>query len=292
MITSVSKVLITGPTGNIGMAVIKALQKQNHSLDIISGVRDLEDASKKLAAYKVSFEKFDFTDASTYKPALKNCDILFLLRPPQITNTEKYFKPLVQAAKDNGVKYIIFLSVQGVEKSNIIPHHKIEQQIIASGIPYTFLRPAYFMQNFTTTLHNDLVKKERIFLPAGNAKFTLVDVADIGNVTTAILNDISLHHNKAYELTSSIKLTFKEMAQELSRGLGIYISYQSPSLLNFYFTKRKERLSAGYIFVLIMLHYFPRFQREPAVTDCIKVIIGIEPLEFDQFINNNKSLLM
>ncbi len=291
MTTSLSNILLTGATGNIGMAVIKAIQKQNNHLDIVAGVRDLEADSKKLAAYKVSFEKFDFTDASTYKPALQNCDVLFLLRPPQITNTKKYFKPLVQAAKDNGVKHIIFLSVQGVEKSSIIPHHKIEKQIVASGIPYTFLRPAYFMQNFTTTLHNDLVNKGKIFLPAGNTKFTLVDVTDIGNVTAAILNDISLHHNKAYDLTSSIKLTFKEMAQKLSLGLGVYISYQSPTLLNFFFTKRREKLSTVYILVLIMLHYFPRFQKEPAVTDCIKKITGIEPLEFDQFINHNKSLL-
>lgn len=291
MTSSLSNILVTGATGNIGMAVIKVLQKQNHHLDIIAGVRDLEADSKKLAAYKVSFEKFDFTDPSTYKPALQNCDVLFLLRPPQITNTKKYFKPLVQAAKDNGVKHIIFLSVQGVEKSSIIPHHKIEKQIVASGLPYTFLRPAYFMQNFTTTLHNDLVNKEKIFLPAGNTKFTLVDVTDVGNVTAAILNDISLHHNKAYDLTSSLKLTFKEMAQELSRGLGVYISYQSPTLLNFFFTKRREKLSTSYILVMIMLHYFPRFQKEPAITDCIKKITGIEPLEFDQFINNNKSLL-
>lgn len=74
-------------------------------------MRDLERERKNLADYRVSFEKFDFTDAFTYKPALQNCDILDLLRPPQISNTKKYFKPLVQAAKDNEVKHIIFLSV-------------------------------------------------------------------------------------------------------------------------------------------------------------------------------------
>jgi uncharacterized protein YbjT (DUF2867 family) len=77
------------------------------------------------------------------------------------------------------------------------------------------------MQNFSTTLRQELINNKRIYLPAGSAKFTLVDVTDIGNVTAKILNDLTLHYNKAYELTSSIKLSFKEMAQELSRGLGI-----------------------------------------------------------------------
>ena len=292
MTTSLSKILITGATGNVGIAVMNALQRQNHSLNVIAGVRDLVADSKKLASYKVSFEQFDFMDAATYKPALQNCDILFLLRPPQIADTKNIFKPLINSAKENSVKHIIFLSVQGVEKSSIIPHHKIEKQILASGIPYTFLRPAYFMQNFTTTLHSDLVNKKLIYLPAGNAKFTLVDVADIGNVTATILKDVSIHQNKSYELTSKTTLTFEEMAQQLSRGLGIEITYTSPSLINFFFTKQKEKVPTGYILVLIMLHYFPRFQKTPAVTDCIKKITGIEALEFDQFINNNKTLLM
>jgi uncharacterized protein YbjT (DUF2867 family) len=292
MVSSTYKILITGATGNVGMAILNAIQKQNISLNIITGVRDLTTDSKKLASYKVSFEQFDFMNAATYKPALQNCDILFLLRPPQIADTKNIFEPLIQSAKDNGVKHIIFLSVQGVEKSSIIPHHKIEKQIVASGIPYTFLRPAYFMQNFTTTLHNDLVNKRLIYLPAGQAKFTLVDVADIGNVAATILKNVELHKNKIYELTTTTKLTFAQMAQQLSRGLGIEITYTSPSLINFFITKQKEKLPVGYIFVLIMLHYFPRFQKEPAVTDCIKKITGIEALEFDQFINNNKTLLL
>lgn len=43
------------------------------------------------------------------------------------------------------------------------------------------------MQNFTTTLHTDLLNYHKIFLPAGKAKFTLIDVTDIGRVAANIL---------------------------------------------------------------------------------------------------------
>lgn len=75
----------------------------------------------------------------------------------------------------------------------------------------------------------------------GITKFTLVDVSDIGNVTTSKLANMDANQIKVYELTSSIKLTFTEMAHELSRGLGVYIYYISPSLLNCYFTNRKQQ---------------------------------------------------
>ena len=286
-----TKVLITGATGNVGLELIKSFQKMDHQLDIYAGVRDIVADKIRLANYKVNFSQFNVTDLNTYNTALDGCNILFLLRPPQISEVEKYFKPIIDTCKDKGVKHIIFLSVQGVEKSKIIPHHKIERLIVDSKISYTFLRPAYFMQNFTTTLRGDLVKKKRIYLPAGNAKFTLIDVRDIGKVSASILTDISSHINKYYELTCYEKLTFLEMAGILSIRLGFKIKYKSPNLIDFFLAKRREKMPTMFILVMIMLHYFPRFQNEPEITDWVKNITNKEPTTFEQFINNNKDIL-
>ncbi len=285
------KVLITGATGNVGFEVIKSFQKFNHHLEITAGIRDFSTDKEKLAAYKIGFVQFDFMDFTTYKPALEDCEILFLLRPPQISDVKKYFKPLIETAKKVGVKHIVFLSVQGVEKSTIIPHHKIEKLIVNSGIPYTFLRPAYFMQNFMGNLHTDLVTHHKIFLPAGNAKFTLIDVRDIGEVAATILTNTTKHINVAYDLTNNEKLTFKEMSMQLSEGLNTKITYESPNLFTFYWTKRKEKMPFMLIMVMIMLHYLPRFQKEPQITEGVKNIIGKEPITFNQFIKDNKTVL-
>ncbi|MGY6561756.1 MAG: NmrA family NAD(P)-binding protein [Luteibaculaceae bacterium] len=286
-----TKVLITGATGNVGNEVIKSLQNIDHQLDIYAGVRNLTTDYNKLDNLKVKFAQFDFTDSTTYENSLDGCSILFLLRPPQISEVEKYFKPIIDICKDKGVKHIVFLSVQGVEKSKIIPHHKIEKLIVDSTIPYTFLRPAYFMQNFTTTLHTDLVNKKRIYLPAGKAKFVLVDVRDIGAVSATILTNISEHINKSYELTSNEKLTFSEMAKILSNLLRTDIQYISPSLLSFFLAKRKENTPTMLILVMIMLHFFPRFQKEPETTNWVDKITNRQPTTFEQFINDNKKAL-
>jgi uncharacterized protein YbjT (DUF2867 family) len=285
-------ILITGASGNVGIEVIKSLQKLTMPLNVVAGVRDIETDSKKLAFAKIKLVEFDITNPSTSKNAFNNCDIIFLLRPPQISDVQKYFEPLINGAVKAKSKHIVFLSVQGVEKSKIIPHHKIEKLIVESKIPYTFLRPAYFMQNFTTTLRNDLIHKKRIFLPAGNSKFTLVDVNDIGKVTAKILSNTESHINQAYELTSTVKYSFQQIAEKLTVGLGTKIEYTSPSLLKFFLTKRKERIPVMLILVMIMLHYFPRFQKEPMITDWIKKITGDEPISFEQFISTNKALLI
>ena len=138
---------------------------------------------------------------------------------------------------------------------------------------------------------NDLKTKNRIYLPAGNAKFTLIDVTDIGQVAAKILTETTHHKNQCYELTCNEKLTFAEMAAKLSEGLGKIIKFESPNPVRFFITKRKEKLPAMLILVMIMLHYFPRFQKEPDTTDCVEKILNKQPKSFDQFILENKTRL-
>jgi uncharacterized protein YbjT (DUF2867 family) len=135
------------------------------------------------------------------------------------------------------------------------------------------------------------VNNKRIYLPAGNAKFTLIDIRDIGAVAANILTNISQYTNQSYELTCKEKLTFSEMASVLSNGLGIKIEYNSPNLISFFLTKRKEKIPTMFILVMILLHYFPRFQDEPETTNWVEKIIKKQPTTFEQFISDNKKLL-
>lgn len=125
----------------------------------------------------------------------------------------------------------------------------------------------------------------------GRAKLTLIDVDDIGLVAAKILTEPEVHLNKSYELTNGEKLSFAEMANKLSSGLGKKIQYISPNLLQFYLTKRKECVPSMFILVLIMLHYFPRFQKTPKTTQWVKNITGHEPKSFDDFVQSNTKQL-
>jgi len=286
-----TNVLITGATGNVGSEVIRSLNAMQHTLRISAGVRNLEEEGPVPPERAIHRVHFDFMDLGTYATALRGCDILFLLRPPAISAVKTYFAPLIAVAKVEGVKHIVFLSVQGAEKSRIIPHHRIERLIVDSGIPHTFLRPAYFMQNFTTTLRRELVERKQIFLPAGDARFTLIDVRDIGAVAAQVILAPRSYLNRKLELTSAEPMDFEKMADELSRVLGTTITYRSPNLLAFYLAQRKDGVPAAMILVLIMLHFLPRFQQEPAVTDVVQEITGRAPASFAQFVQDHTAQL-
>jgi uncharacterized protein YbjT (DUF2867 family) len=277
-------IFITGATGNVGVEVVKALSNSEHT--IIAGVRNVDQTNIE----GVELRTFDFVDPSTFENALVNCDVLFLLRPPNITVTNKIFLPLLESAKHAGISRIIFISVQGAEQSKLIPHHKMEALIKASGIAYTFLRPAYFMQNFTTTLRSDM-QKNRIFLPAGNAKFTLIDIRDIAFVTKVVIENLDQYKNSAYDLTSYDLLSFEEMTAIINSNITRTIEYVSPNPVSFYVQKRQEGFETGYIMVLLLLHMLPRFQKPPQVNSNFPLMFGAPPISFAQFCEDYKNQL-
>jgi len=288
---SSKKVFITGATGNVGMEILKQLKIQDSELLFFAGVRHLDSDSIKLQGYPVVPLNFDFLDISTHKPALMGMHILFLLRPPQISQVGPYFLSIIKVAREVGIQFILFVSVQGVEKSSLIPHYKIEKEILQSGINYCFLRPAYFMQNFTTSLRRDLIQKNRLILPAGSAQFTLLDVEDLALVSLNVIHNPDFYLNSKMDLTSNDLLRFPEMATLLSTVLGRRIKFNSPSLLKFFIQKRLEGRPTAYILVLIMLHYLPRFQKAPKPSPWVRSILGREPQNFESFIDRNRKLL-
>ncbi len=281
-----SRILITGATGNIGAAVIQSLFDKSTEHTIIAGVRDVERAKKQLGSFeKLKYKVFDFEDSSTYQNALQNIDTVFLLRPPHISDVSRYFKPLLEEVREQGIRNIVFLSVQGVEKSKVIPHNKIERLIREQGFDFIFLRPSYFMQNLTTTLADDIKNKREIILPAGNARFNWVDANDVGEVAALMLDQFSSYRNKSFDITGYENMTFGEVTSLINAELtGQPVAYRRKGPIQFYLLKKAQGVKPGYIFVLLMLHYLPRFQKEPEVSVFFEELTGKKPCTVQEFI--------
>ena len=283
-------VLVTGATGQVGFETILSLMAFSADLNIVAAVRNVANDAKKFTDMPVKVVAFDFEKCADFETLFETINILFLLRPPQISDVQKVFTPIISAAKHSKIEHIVFLSVQGVDKNSIIPHHKIEKLIALSGIPYTFVRPAYFMQNFTSTLLKDIIVNREIYLPAGKAQFSIIDLKDLGLVIAHVLINPRSFVNQSFDVTNRELKTFKEMAEEFSQILGYTIQYRSPNLISFYLRKRREGMASVFILVMIMLHYFPRFQKPPVLTNQVFLITGKEPFAFIDFIKREKEI--
>jgi uncharacterized protein YbjT (DUF2867 family) len=83
-------------------------------------------------------------------------------------------------------------------------HCQAEQIIEESRISFTFLRPNEFMQNFVNSHSHSIKNNNAFYLPAQDAKVSIVDVRDIAAIAVKILtydNTNDIHNNKAYLIT-------------------------------------------------------------------------------------------
>lgn len=286
------KILITGATGNIGTEVLRS-PGLNNSNQIIAGVRNIAKAKHLFPEFKdLQYREFDFEDPHTFDSALENIDCVFLLRPPHISDVDKYFSPLIRKIKEKGVRQIVFLSVQGAEKSKIIPHNKIEKLIRESGLEFIFLRPSYFMQNLTTALLQDIKLRSKIVLPAGKAKFNWIDIKNIGELAAKLLSGFDFHKNLIVEITGPENLDFYEAASILSDVTGKKIDFENVNPIRFFRLKKKEGLQPGLIIVMTMLHFLPRLQKAPEISDNFEAITGNKPTTLRQFIEREKQIFL
>lgn len=137
-------VVVTGASGNVGAAVVDELRALG---------ADARPALKP---------GFDFVDASTYGTTVAGADGLFLLRPPPIGDVKSTLNVLVDRAVDAGVKHIVFLSVAGVQDKRWVPHHAVEEHVRKTGVPFTFLRAGFFMQNLVDAYARDIRERGEI----------------------------------------------------------------------------------------------------------------------------------
>lgn len=157
-----TKVLVTGSTGNIGKFVVEKLIEKK--VEVKASVRDLEKGKTIFPNNKVELVKFDLINQETYDEALNGVTKIFLMRPPQLARPKEEVLPFLEVAKKVGVEHIVFVSLLGVEKNPVVPHRKIEEFIRNLGFHYTFLRPSFFMQNLNTTHLDDIVNRDELFI--------------------------------------------------------------------------------------------------------------------------------
>jgi uncharacterized protein YbjT (DUF2867 family) len=257
---------------------------------IVAGVRNIPEAKRKFAENKkLEFVRFDFENPETFKQALENIDLVFLLRPPHISDVDRYFKPLIEAIRQAGIQKIIFLSVQGAEKSKVIPHNQIEKLITEAGIPFIFIRPSYFMQNLTTTLLKDIQEKRKIILPAGNAKFNWIDIENIGEAVAVLACKFQEYCNRAIEMTGYENKNFSEVVDLITQNTAIKVEFINLNPFRFYRIKKQEGMQKGMIVVMILLHFLPRFQKEPRILDFYEKLTGKKPTVLIEFIKREKT---
>ena len=241
----------------------------------------MRPGSRWVAPAGVETVPFDFEDPDTFAAALDGIDKIFLMRPPAISDAS-LFGALFLQARASGVKQVVFMSLLGAEKNKLVPHRGIEDRLKASGLGWTFLRPSFFMQNLSTTHAPEIRDENQILVPSGQGRTSFIDGRDIAAVAVKTLTDDG-HLFKAYDLTGSEALRYRDVAAILSRELGRTIRYDSPGLLRFCLHMRKRKFPWAQIAVMGAIYTVVRLGQAGTVSPVLQQLLGRPPITLAQF---------
>ena len=282
-----TNLLVIGATGNIGQPLICDLQ-DDPDVHLFAGVHNSEHAKQALSGLKVQVRRFDFLDPATFEQALADIDKVFFVRPPQLAKPKEDMYPFLDALVARHVKQVIFVSLLGVAHNPMTPHHQIEKRIVELGLPYTFIRPSFFMQNLNTTHQADIVGHRDLFVPAGHARTSFIDTRDIGATAAVVLRDPAYIGQKL-DITGAQALTYADAAQIMTMELGVRITYSKPSLWRFRKVMLQRGLPKNYVNVMVMLYLITQLGNAKTVTTTLPNVLGRPAISFEQYVHDYRA---
>jgi NAD(P)H dehydrogenase (quinone) len=227
-------ILITGSTGNFGKATINFLLKRGVPANNIAALARDENKAVDFKSQGVKVIIGDYNDYNSLVKAFTGIDKVLLISGSDIPNRLKQQESAVKAAKEAGVKHIVYTSFVRKNETETSPiafisssHIGTEKSIKASGIPYTIMRNNLYAEVLPMFIGEKFIESG-IFLPAGDGKASFASRKDMAEAAAAILAGEG-RENKEYIIANNINYSISEVAAILSDIVKKEITYVSPS---------------------------------------------------------------
>lgn len=278
-------VLVTGASGNVGRAVVAGLQARGVP------VRAAGTNPESLARLHPGADtvRLDLHDPTTFGPALDGARGLFLVRPPAVASVGPTLNALLDVAERSGIAHAVFCSVAGADTNRVVPHHRVEEHLRASSLPWTILRPGFFAQNLADAYATDIVRDRRIYLPAGKGRAAFIDARDIGEAAAIVLADPAAHRSAEYLLTGPESLSFDAVAQILAAELGHPVDYRQATALGYLRHVHRQGRPWMQALVQTLLHVGLRRGQADVVDPTLHRLLGRAPRTLEQYVHDHRA---
>ncbi|MEJ7608553.1 MAG: NmrA/HSCARG family protein [Bryobacteraceae bacterium] len=148
-------ILVTGATGTQGGAVVRHLREKGFAVRALTRHPEKPEARALINQTGVEVARGDYDDKPSLLRALEEVYGVFAVQTPSESGVEAEVRQgvaLIDAAHSSEISHFIYSSVGSADQNTGIPHFdskwKIEEHLRGTGMPYTIVRPVYFMENW------------------------------------------------------------------------------------------------------------------------------------------------
>jgi uncharacterized protein YbjT (DUF2867 family) len=267
-------VLVLGATGKSGRRLVPLLSEQ--------GAKVRAASRRGLAGTTY----FDWRKPETYDAALAGVDAIYLTPPELVVDPTGFTGPFLARAAEAGERQVVVVTSMGVEFPNEGPgtgRYELEQQVMASGLDWTILRPSGFNQNFSEDFFlPGILHADAIATATGDGAVGFVDAEDIAAVAAAALTEDG-HAGAVYTVTGPEAMTFAEATEIVGRAAGRPIGHRKITAEEFTQILVGAGLSPDYAAIVVGNQVAISAGLGSATTDTVERITGRPALRFSDY---------
>jgi NAD(P)H dehydrogenase (quinone) len=218
-------IVITGASGQLGQLVITELLKKAEASNIVAAVRDPARATH-LAALGVQVREADYDQPASLDAAFQGASKVLLISSNALGRRVAQHKNVIDAAVRAGVSLLAYTSVLRADTSTLsvaVEHLATEEAIRASGLPFSFLRNGWYLENYTEHLAPALAHGA-LLGSAGEGRIAAAARADYAAAAAAVLTQLA--PAPVHELAGERAFTMAELAQAVGAQAGKEIVYR------------------------------------------------------------------
>lgn len=230
-------IFVTGITGRQGGAVARHLL--SHGFNVRGITRD---PGKKEAVALIEkgaeIREGDLNDKDSYKDFLKGVHGVFSVQnfwEAGYLDEIKQGQDLADCAKDAGVKHFVYSSVSRANTRTGIIHFdskfEIEEHIKEIDLPYTIIRPVFFMENLYMG-RDHILEGALVYGMLPERLLHMIAVDDVGKVVAKVFEEPYKFINKEIDIAGDA-VTMPEVADILSEVIEKDVQYMPIELEEF-----------------------------------------------------------
>lgn len=234
------KVAVTAASGNLGKAIIKSLLKQIPNSQVVGIARTVEKA-KDLG---IEIRKGDYTNKADFVEALKGIDTVLIVSGMDAPDKRiVQHKGIIEAAKEVGVKKIVYTSIVGTLEGNafspiVASNRNTEKDVRESGLNWVIGRNGLYIEPDIEYI--ETYKKDGLIANcAANGKCSYTTREELAYAYSQMILD-DKHNGQIYNLGGT-PITQQELTNYMNNLFGTNLVYQSMSIED-YIAERKVAL--------------------------------------------------
>ncbi|KAL8713532.1 MAG: hypothetical protein Q9220_002394 [cf. Caloplaca sp. 1 TL-2023] len=278
-------ILLTGGTGKTSSRIAALLSQSPHPYILASR------SGTPLPLPNAKACTFDWKNESTWthpwdvSPSIKAVYIVVA----SIMDPLSVVKPFVEMAKRRGAKRFVLLTASSIGKGGPLGGKVHEWLADEAGVEWCVVRPTWFMENTTESVHMPTIRDEgKIYTAAGEGKVPFISAEDIANVVYRALVD-ERSHDCDHVVVGSENLSYAQLAETLSSVLGRPIAHVNRTEDQICEMRMKLGLEAGYARILASLDSSVAQGKEELHNDVVEKVTGRRPLTFREFAEKSRS---